>query len=752
MPFHNPYHFVPVKPDKLQPRPDDLSVAHFETGKVGQVTHDRYVSHTGEGEHIQPVYSGRLVCRLTTEDPLVIGDTREKLPDESHRVFPFKRDNKPAIPASTLRGLPSSLAEAASNSALRVLDNRPFSYRASLAESLPALGMIVAERDTTGKVRHKLRPLALPPLRWDSGSNDAGIPLEYQKMFTAPLLKVYVNGYQRKAGSQPPEIEYVPNSFLQRVNPDSSSADRQEFWYLQLAGTCALRGTTVMSTAPHISQGRLLGQRAVAGAQPISKAAYQNLPPDQQQQYTRGILRVLGIEGRTRAIPTTKKHEIFLPYPPGMESTPCFEVEEALKTFHTLAKERTAADETLPFHLKGSQRSAHPDPDKPQVELRPGDLVCFKPDSSNSSKVGEVAISSIWRRPIVGSSHEYFRQVSSEILPFHKDRQQLTIAEQLFGFVEQRQEGQPNSDPARALASRLRFSFGLLYPDHDDPFEHEVTLKILDSPKPPSPALYFKRNNGKGEYIAKRDLNPKSYVPQGRKFYLHRHGSAGTPWKTSDEKANPKQKSHVQPVKAGLTFYFHIDFDNASQRELSLLCYAVRPTEAFRHKLGMGKPIGLGKVRLDPVGLFFVDRQARYQETSLFEAPRYHGSWIPVGEKPETWPASYATERQAVGQGTAQFPTFDALCQSYKNTIAPDIRQALELLGDPAKVRSPVHTPHVAGVSGPEMESETYKWFVANDSGSGRGEDRIEAQQEFLEPLSASSTRLPTLPEHPWNG
>jgi hypothetical protein len=86
------------------------------------------------------------------------------------------------------------------------------------------------------------------------------------------------------------------------------------------------------------------------------------------------------------------------------------------------------------------------------------------------------------------------------------------------------------------------------------------------------------------------------------------------------------------------------------------------------------------------------------------------------------------------------------------SVIVPDIRQALELLGDPSKIQHPVHTPLIAGVSGKEMESETYRWFVANDIGSGSRNDRIGPQKKFLEPLNRSSKKVPTLPEHSWKG
>lgn len=54
----------------------------------------------------------------------------------------------------------------------------------------------------------------------------------------------------------------------------------------------------------------------------------------------------------------------------------------------------------------------------------------------------------------------------------------------------------------------------------------DVPLKNLASPKPPSPALYFKRKNGKDAYISKKDLNPQEHVPHGRKFHLRRNDPA----------------------------------------------------------------------------------------------------------------------------------------------------------------------------------------------------------------------------------
>ena len=68
----------------------------------------------------------------------------------------------------------------------------------------------------------------------------------------------------------------------------------------------------------------------------------------------------------------------------------------------------------------------------------------------------------------------------------------------------------------------------------------------------------------------------------------------------------------------------------------------------------------------------------------------------------------------------------------------PDIRQALELLGDPASIHYPVHTPQVADATQPrDMEQETYRWFVTNEGPAGH--------HQFLQPITRNTQELPSL-------
>jgi len=213
------------------------------------------------------------------------------------------------------------------------------------------------------------------------------------------------------------------------------------------------------------------------------------------------------------------------------------------------------------------------------------------------------------------------------------------------------------------------------------------------------------------------------------------------PWRSQRDE-RPQQKVEITPLKPRAVFYFHLDFDNLSALELGLLLYVLHPSPAFRHKLGLGKPLGLGRIHIEPVGVFCVDRQARYQDEGLF-ASRYAACWRAAPDEPSRWPATYTREQAATG-APLDVP---GLRQGFVDRMHPDIRHALELLGDPTKLRAPVHTPLVEGG---DPEDETFQWFVANDTGSGSGQDKILAQQAFLEPLPTATGRLPTLPTHPW--
>ncbi len=784
--FHNPYHFVPT--DEEPPECVPLSELSPARGKAGETIHAPHLAHA---RFVPGTRSGRLVCKATVETPLICGNRQDEREGWTKLIHPFElRANEPALPASALRGMLSALAEAASGSSLRVLKDVPLSHRmAAASESLSAVGLLVERTDDQGRPVLKLQPLTVPTVdREDNDSFEPTYSEVFQSHFRQPLLKAYVNGYRRTGGSS---VGFDHGSFLERNRPDSRSADNAGFWYAKLTGTVGLAGRKVVATAGirDNRNRRFLLARQIAG-DPIKEEVFQSLPENERAAYTRGFLRVLGIQGREKEIPTTKKHEYFIPYPEGSEhAIPVFEVAEALNNFHRLADQRTETDPELPFEVAGSARNSTPGPNHRQLRLRAGDLVYFRPDPDDPTVIAEVSVSSIWRAGN-GSVHEYFAAISPDLLPLSPARMRLTLAEQLFGTVEIRDphDQHRNADASFAFASRLRVSHGILadtpergaYQPQEELLSRQQTearqrlhlqdipLQNLASPKPPSPALYFKPKGAPAEFVRKQRLNPGNHSPQGRKFYLRRNPATYDasveafvhPGRLIQENLASIGRQHQSVgkfVRPGTTFFFHLDFDNLTDRELQLLAYTLAPSTGFRHQLGHGKPLGLGQVRIEIAALLEINRGDRY--TGDIRAARWHRAWLAgtadslppslrrgLPESPDPLAPELETMRKS-------FESWATQCR-----LIPALR-AIELLGQPVADGVPVHYPQAGEVNrgtanNPDwrtiepgtaaFEMERYHWFTQND-------DTKQGRQpgQFLLPLvnerGQSAAALPKL-------
>jgi CRISPR/Cas system CSM-associated protein Csm3 (group 7 of RAMP superfamily) len=752
--FHNPYHFVPVA--KIQPT-GTLSVENFAananphtTPAPSHLTHDRYVTGTADS----PVYSGRIICRLENETEMVIG-ARQEGNTNPKTVIPFEIGCKPAIPGSSLRGLISSTAEAASNSALRVLSNTAFSRRVSVDErtKLDAIGIL----RKTGPDTWDILPLTLPTLQWNAQREEGR--LDNAQVFEQAGLRVYLDGYRKIEVAGEKHLEVVPGTFLAN-GPLSYCADNTEYWYMKLGpqpiARIVGRNTLVLSPAnPKIKNNQYLVGQIPLDPTPIPKSVWDTLPANEKGQYKKGMLRVLGIKDREKELPMRKIHELFLPLPPATAAW--HDATQAVREFHKLANQRTESVKKgqLPFELKGSkrndERAADPNASNNNIELRSGDLVCFR---ANNNEIVEVAVSSIWRKGI-GDCYDFFKAVDPELLPFNDSRKSISIAEQMFGFVEQNLDDPSRAVPnAKALASRLRFAFGTVH-DCPTPAQNGAqsyysvatpqVMKILSSPKPPSPSLYFRNNQG-NDAVTKQTLDKNNCQPMGRKFYLH-HPS-GAQWQTNTPGEHVEQKVKVKPIHPHTGFYFHVDFDNLTERELGLLCYSLQPTPDYRHKLGMGKPLGLGTVRIDPIAMLFVSRSDRYAAPgdSALSTGRYDFGWFSSLNDVDRLPSRYSRERDWIQSHQTEGLTLIHLQGPVAKSFA-DLRGIfatrgnaahrgiLERIGNSHSVVARVHYPLTLNQQG---EGEGFKWFVVNDNLP------INCRQK-LQPVNPAQISLPVL-------
>src|SRR5262249_29450462 len=102
----------------------------------------------------------------------------------------------------------------------------------------------------------------------------------------------------------------------------------------------------------------------------------------------------------------------------------------------------------------------------------------------------------------------------------------------------------------------------------------------------------------------------------GRKYYFHhsqkvRPHSANGPISFSGRPAN----RYIQSLDYDAQIHFRLDFTNLEADEFAVIMLALVLEEDMRHKIGYGKPLGLGSIYLVPTHLTLVDYTTRYLQS-----------------------------------------------------------------------------------------------------------------------------------------
>ena len=589
-------------------------------------------------------------------------------------------------------------------------------------------------------------------------------------------LPAYVDSYEHKR-----RINH-----LQSLDPKAYPyPDANTYYYAKLPKCLSFvrvgenfEWSVEMKDSVYHIQRRLLAQKHQGI---VSAEKYKELTAEEQREYTRGLMRVLDMDKYGDVIPNTKKRELFIPFPEELEKKikPLDIPAEVLKTYKALVLESMERskdrnnDRKLPVTLRGYDNAEVADnrlfyfgckcetlakeaaETEPETEAKPViDVVAaFKNAIKNKEKpdeaklknepekkriytISEISITSLWRKRIEDSLYAFFQSSNgdSHLTPWRDDDsdsseppRQLTPVEVIMGFVS---DGiQQGSKEASALASRVRFSDALPLPDSVQPrgdlfSKEKYTLKILDSPKPPSPSMYFHDRNKLGKYISKTGLQANNHQANGRKYYLHHpkairdvaeNTSSRPPWQTVDENKRLKQKVRVCPIRQGVSFSFDISFENLSSAELDLLLTAIKPSNSCLHHLGMGKPLGLGSIRMDIAGVYLINRHQRYQADRLF-APRFNQVWLTDAENAvaEAANSKYLSQsadscslNNAMKQLQESAQGDERLVDAYSHELL-----CFLMSGNAVPENANIHYPLAVGQ--PE-EDEGFKWFVAND-------------------------------------
>lgn len=172
------------------------------------------------------------------------------------------------------------------------------------------------------------------------------------------------------------------------------------------------------------------------------------------------------------------------------------------------------------------------------------------------------------------------------------ENEMLCLACRTFGMLKDRQSG--------VFLGKVNVSDARSYPDRVYKYD-AIYTGILVEPKPHHEAFYLDEDK---KHIA------------GRKFYFH-HSPDGEP--VTAEKLEyfgaKLANRYIQPLDYGTGFHFHLDFTALEADEFGALLQAILLEDTMRHKIGYGKPLGLGSIKLVPTSLTLVDYATRYTQS-----------------------------------------------------------------------------------------------------------------------------------------
>lgn len=207
----------------------------------------------------------------------------------------------------------------------------------------------------------------------------------------------------------------------------------------------------------------------------------------------------------------------------------------------------------------------------------------------------------------------------------------IDYAEALFGFVRTDEQLKsmkdrgiirdipPQGEKTRAYAGRVYVTDAVLVEGQADVWlsRDPIVPRILASPKPTAFQHYLVQKSSEKSQLKHYDSKtPQETIIRGHKrYWLQGERSAEDIRETEDIPDDSTQHTQFKPIKTGVKFRFRVYFENLSEQELGALCWVLHPLgepgREYCHQLGMGKPLGMGAVKLEAT-LYITERTRRY--------------------------------------------------------------------------------------------------------------------------------------------
>ena len=187
--------------------------------------------------------------------------------------------------------------------------------------------------------------------------------------------------------------------------------------------------------------------------------------------------------------------------------------------------------------------------------------------------------------------------------------ERLDMADRLFGLVGEEADERSGINPIPSLKGRV--SFSAMVSDHKPDSTGSAFKVVLGEPKPGYYPTYLRQpgNPSSGE-IAGGVAATYGRSPNNGEALVQRPEIAGWKQYPARSKAvgrtemqlpkSAKVVSHLLPVPEGARFVGRVNFHNLLAVELGALLWSLTfgGGEGLCHRLGMGRPLGLGRIQL----------------------------------------------------------------------------------------------------------------------------------------------------------
>jgi CRISPR-associated protein (TIGR03986 family) len=245
--------------------------------------------------------------------------------------------------------------------------------------------------------------------------------------------------------------------------------------------------------------------------------------------------------------------------------------------------------------------------------LRDGEPVFFLTDSDRVCEENPGGLVFLGR---AGMFRFPYDRSPADLVPAALRTASLDLAEAMFGKV----------DRQTTIKGRVQVEDAVATSGGPDWLESILVPPILSAPKPTTFQHYLTQDGRRGKEQLTTYLEGDQTTIRGHKAYWHRWDDRSGISQVQEENnkhdsllrdlqgttPNDTQHTIIRPVKAGITFSGRIRFENLTDLELGALLEALQLPDGCCHRLGMGKPLGLGSVRITS-RLQLVDRAARYR-------------------------------------------------------------------------------------------------------------------------------------------